>query len=187
MWCRRHTRTPQAGLAEHEICRFLLETCATVDDAIEALRMTKQYYDFVPCHYLVADPSGRSFVWEHGVTYNGEHVVWSDEAQVMTNHLLWRYPSTAELPAEAGNGWTFDRARRLGDALAAPGGLDAEQLKRRHACVRSLEPGLPVRTLWHNIYDTGAGTMEISLHLADAPTGERRTPYLTFGLDTGDR
>jgi acyl-CoA:6-aminopenicillanic acid acyl transferase len=176
--------TPQVGLAEHEICRFLLETCATVDDAVEALRLTKQYYVFVPCHYLVADPSGRSFVWEHGVTYNGEHVSWSQETQVITNHLLWCYPTIASLPAQAGNGWTFDRARKLSEALAAPGDLDAEQLKRRHARVRILEADLPVRTLWHNIYNTAARTMEISLHLADAARGEHRTPYFTFGLTT---
>ena len=65
------------------------------------------------------------------------------------------------------------------------GVLDAEQLKRSHACVRIIEPDLPVRTLWHDIHNTADRTMEISLHLSDAATGERRTPYLTFGLDTG--
>jgi hypothetical protein len=174
--------TPQAGLAEHEICRFLLETCATVDDAIEALRIARQYYVFVPCHYLVADSSGRSFVWEHGASYNGEHVTWSDETQVITNHLLWRYPSIAGLPPQAGNSQTFERARKLTDALAAPGSLDAGELKRRHAGVRILEPGVPVRTLWHSIYNTTDRTMEVSLHLADTATGERRTPYFAFGL-----
>ena len=93
------TFTPQVGLGEHEICRFLLETCATVDEAVEALRMVKQYYVFVPCHYLVADRTGLAFVWEHdGAAYNGEHVIWSADTQVVTNHLLWRYPSTADLP-----------------------------------------------------------------------------------------
>jgi hypothetical protein len=173
---------PQAGLAEHEICRFLLETCATVDDAAQALRLAKQYYVFVPCHYLVADRSGRSFVWEHGASYNDEHIVWGAGTQVVTNHLLWRYPSIAALPADAGNGWTFDRLRRLSAAVAEPGPLDAGELKRRHAGVRILEPAAPVRTLWHNVYDTAACTMEVSLYLADIPAGERRTPYLTFGL-----
>src|SRR5665811_479180 len=37
------THGPQAGLREHEICRYLLETCETVDDALEALRVAKQY------------------------------------------------------------------------------------------------------------------------------------------------
>ena len=174
--------TPQAGLAEHEICRFLLETCATVDDAIEALRLARQYYLFVPCHYLIADPSGRSLVWEHGVSYNDEHVVWSDQTQIITNHLAWNHPSIAELPADAGTSWTFDRARRLAGALDTQDDLDAGELKRRHSCVRILEPGLPVRTLWHNIYNTTARTMEISLHLADTATGERRSPYFTFGI-----
>jgi hypothetical protein len=58
------THGPQAGLGEHEICRYLLETCETVDDALEELRVAKQYYEFVPCHYLVADRVGRAFVWD---------------------------------------------------------------------------------------------------------------------------
>ncbi len=32
--------------------RMLLDTCATVEDAQEALLMTKQYYAFLPQHYL---------------------------------------------------------------------------------------------------------------------------------------
>ena len=41
-----------------------------------------------------------------------------------------------------------------------------------------------VRTLWHVVYDPATLTMQISFHLADTATGERRTAYNTFRLDT---
>ena len=44
--------------------RMLLDTCATVAQAKEALLMTKQYYYAVPVHYLIADRHGEAFVWE---------------------------------------------------------------------------------------------------------------------------
>lgn len=154
-------------------------------DAVELLRLATQYCVMVPCHYLVADRSERSFVWEHvGATYNGEHVTWSEDTRIVTNHLLWRYPSIADLPAEAGNGWTFDRARRLTEELAGPGTINADELKRRHLSVRISDANVPVRTLWHSLYDTTKRSMEISLHLTDTATGEIRTPYLSFKLTT---
>lgn len=176
------TYAPQAGLAEHEICRYLLETCATAEEAIEALRMAKQYYYFVPCHYFVCDRRGKAFVWEHTAAHNGEHIVSADGPMVVTNHLLQRYPTIAGLPVRPGNGWTFDRARRLTAALADPRPIDVQTLERRHACVRILDPDTPVRTLWHAVYDTEALTMDISFHLGDTPGGERRSPYLSLAL-----
>ena len=178
------TYSPQVGLGEHEICRYLLETCETVDDAIEALRVAKQYYEFVPCHYLVADRAGRAFVWEHSGAHNREHIVWADGPLVVTNHLLHRYRALGDLPAQPGNGATYDRARYLTAAINQPGRLDPEQLKDIHSCVRIGEPGVPVRTLWHVVYDPATLTMQISFHLADTATGERRTAYNTFRLDT---
>jgi hypothetical protein len=62
--------------------------------------------------------------------------------------------------------------------------LDPEQLKDLHACVRINEPGVPVRTLWHAVYDPATLAMNISFHLADAATGERRTPYQAFRIDS---
>jgi hypothetical protein len=177
------THGPQAGLGEHEICRYLLETCETVDDAVEALRVAKQYYEFIPCHYLVADRSGRAFVWEHSAAHNCEHIIWADGPQVVTNHLLHRYADLGDLPAESGNGATYDRARLLAAAIDQPG-THPEQLKDLHACVRIDEPDVPVRTLWHAVYDPTTLAMNISFHLADAATGERRTPYQAFRIDS---
>lgn len=173
----------QAGLAEHEVCRYLLETCETAADAAEALREAKQYYSFVPCHYLVADRAGRAFVWEYSAAHNREHIIWADGPQVVTNHLLYRHPTVASLPAEPGNGWTYDRARYLAAALDRPGPLDPGRLKARHAGIQISQPGIPVRTLWHDIYDPATLSMQISFHLGDTPDGTRRSPYRTFRLE----
>ena len=103
---------------------------------------------------------------------------------MVTNHLLHRYADLGDLPAESGNGATYNRARLLAAAIDHPGPLDPEQLKDLHACVRIDEPGEPVRTLWHAVYDPATLAMNISFHLADAATGERRTPYQAFRIDS---
>ena len=51
-----------AGLGEVQTLRMLLDTCATAEEAKEALLMTKQQYSFIPVHYLVADRHGKGFV-----------------------------------------------------------------------------------------------------------------------------
>src|SRR5205823_6714220 len=51
------------GMGVLQMLRFLLDTCGSVDEAKEALLMTKQYYEYIPVHYLIADRFGKSFVW----------------------------------------------------------------------------------------------------------------------------
>src|SRR5688500_6130701 len=53
------------GLHELQVMRFLLDTCATADEAMQALLTVKQHYMFVPCHYIVADLAGASFIYEN--------------------------------------------------------------------------------------------------------------------------
>lgn len=175
----------QAGLAEHEVCRYLLETCETADDAIEALRVAKQYYSFVPCHFLVADRAGHAFVWEYSAAHNREHIVRADGPLAVTNHLLHRYRSLAGLPAEPGNGWTYDRARKLSAVISQPAPLGPAELTAGHAAIQITEPGFGVRTLWHSIYDPAAMSMDVSFYLGDTAAGIRRSPYQTFRLQPG--
>ena len=170
----------QVGIGEHELCRYLLENCRTVDEAATALRLAKHYYSFIRCHYLVGDASGRSFVWEHSPGWNREYLLWSDDVQIVTNHLLHRHATIDDLPSEPGNGWTYDRARRLSEAIAAREVLGPDDLIDLHASVRIREPGIDVRTLWHTVIDVGARTMRSSFYLGDDGDSERRTPYQAF-------
>ena len=84
---RDPTLAPAVGLNEIQLLRYVLETCAGTAEAREALLAAKQHYMFLPCHFLVADASGDSFVWER--TANAEHLVEGrGDVQVATNHLL---------------------------------------------------------------------------------------------------
>ena len=177
------TLAPAVGLNEIQLLRFLLETCADTAEAREALLSAKQHYMFLPCHFLVADAEGDSFVWER--TANREHLVEGrGQVQVVTNHLLYDRPSIDDLPGEDGPSATYARARRLTEALAArTGPLSTEDVKATHACVHREQPGAAVRTLWHGIYDAADRSLDVSFYLGDAPAGGvRRTPYLSFGL-----
>ena len=72
---------------------------------------------FLPCHFLVADAAGDSFVCER--TANRDHLVEGGGAvQVVTNHLLHGRPSLDDLPAGDGPSATYARARRLTAAVA---------------------------------------------------------------------
>ena len=172
----------QVGIGEHEVVRFLLETCSNVTEAAAAMRLAKHYYTFVRCHYLIGDASGRSLVWEHSPGWNQEHLVWDSDVQVVTNHLLHRHPDPSDLPAEPGNGWTYDRYRSLSRAVDDPQLLTPEDLIERHAGVRIHEPDLPVRTLWHSILDVASRELRASFYLCDDGGNERRTPYHAFSL-----
>src|SRR5262249_33869737 len=61
------------GLGVLQMQRHLLDTCANVDDAKAALLSSKQYYEFLSVHYLIADRHGNAFVWEHSQAHNREY------------------------------------------------------------------------------------------------------------------
>jgi hypothetical protein len=172
------TLAPAVGLNEIQLLRFLLETCATTGEAREALLTAKQHWMFLPCHYLVADASGDSFVWER--TANREHrVEGGGQVQVVTNHLLHGRPSLDDLPDEEGPSATYARARRLSAAVADRSGpLSLEDIKAAHACVHREDPASASRTLWHGVYDAVDRSLEVSFYLGEG----RRSPYLQFWL-----
>jgi hypothetical protein len=178
------TLAPAVGLNEIQLLRFLLETCANTAEAREALLSAKQHWMFLPCHFVVADAGGDSFVWER--TANREHLVeGGGEVQVVTNHLLFGRPSLDDLPPGDGPSATYARARRLTAAIAgrsAP--LSGEEIRAAHACVHREDLGAPARTLWHGLYDAADRSLEVSFYLGDLPDGAgvRRSPYLRFAL-----
>ena len=138
---------------------------------------------FQPCHFLVADAGGDSFVWER--TANREHLVeGGGEVQVVANHLLHGRSPVDDVPAGDGPSATYARARRLTAAVAGRSGpLSGEDIKAAHACVHRNDPGGPARTLWHGIYDATDRSLEVSFYLGDdGGGGVRRSPYLQFSL-----
>jgi predicted choloylglycine hydrolase len=163
----------QVGLSEQQIIRYLLDTCATVDEAKQALLLAKQYYFFVPCHFLVADRTGRSFVWEYSAGHNREHIVEPAPHQrtVCTNHLLHRWPEGVDLPddpkLDGTAALTYHRYRTLSAAVVGPALVDRNDIRDHFAAVRFTAPVPMARTFWHAVYDLDDPSLEVSFYLRD--------------------
>ena len=179
------------GLGELQTVRLLLDTCATVEEAKETLLRTKQYYAYVPIHYLIADRFGNSFVWEYSEGHNKEYIIESPgKPLVLTNFNLSKRmdgdnPPTADL-ARA----TCRRYAYLADKLAAtPTGITDAALRDIHKNVDAAAPARadqkrpPVRTFWHAFYYPEQRRAKFSYYLRDEGDRVVRSDYLEFQLD----
>jgi acyl-CoA:6-aminopenicillanic acid acyl transferase len=199
------------GVHELQAMRLLLDTCASVDEARETLLAIKDFYQFVPVLYLVADRTGRSFVYEHTPGRNAQYVIeGTGSPQLVTNFELHRHPPGDPL-FDAALTWetnSFWRYRSLSDLIAAHGRpFTADDLKGLHAHASFPEvlqsitsdatdgsprgtgstAGADVRTLWHCVFDQQSGTVAYRFYLGDEMTADgrlqaRRSDYLTFAL-----
>ena len=177
------TGQPQVGLSEQQVVRYLLDTCATVDEARAALLLAKHYYFFTPCHFVVADRTGASFVWEHSPRRNREVIVDQDPALagrvVCTNHLLHRWPDPSALPADEGPmgtaALTYDRWRTLAGELGDGAIVDRDDIRAQFARVRFEAPIVEARTFWHALYDVDDAAAEISFFTHDEDGTSRYT------------
>jgi hypothetical protein len=176
------------GLGVLQVLRLLLDTAANVDEAKEILLSTKQYYEYVPCHFLIADRYGKSFVWEYSKFHNKEYIVESPgRPLVMTNFTLNRHmdgdhPPTAELAAAVCKRYEY-LAKKL---AAAP--ISEELLLASHRAVDAQAPVRPdakrppVRTLWHALYYPEERRVKFSYYLGETEHGIQRSEYLEFAL-----
>lgn len=202
-----HLGLPQAvGLHELQLLRLVLDTCASAAEAQEALLTAMQLYAFIPCHYLVADKAGHSFLYEMSTGRNVQHILdGNGQPQVVTNFQVHRHLTPETMPGgpPSMEHEAFWRYQTLVDRIARHGGpFTAEDLKANNACVNvlataaalgasvapeTLAAGPRARTLWHGLYDQGAGSAEYSFYLgdrtaADGRITEDRSAYLPFTL-----
>lgn len=196
------------GLHELQVLRFLLDTCATADEAKEALLTCKQYYGFSPLHYIVADKAGNSFIYETSTGRNVQYIIdGNGQPQVVTNFQLYKHPNVDQMP-KVKLSWENDafwRYQTLVERISKQNDLfTVDDIKANHASVNFMrlleemgaDPSYEgndaddrVRTLWHSLYDQQAGTAEFSFYLgekelADGTRTEYRSDYLRFALDT---
>jgi hypothetical protein len=189
-------REVTAGLAVLQSMRLLLDTCANVDEAKAALLANKHYYSFAPCHYIVADRFGKSFVWEQSYRRNQEFIIdGGGEPQITTNFMQHLHAATDELPEEPHPAGSFNRFRRLQSEIADRADeLTLEDVKTVNRCV-AIEFGEPAadqvvgRTLWHAVYVPERRELHVDFYLGEhadgaaEPTGRiRRSGYQTFTL-----
>jgi hypothetical protein len=180
---------PSVGLGVLQTLRLVLDTAANVDEAKEILLQTKQYYEFVPCHFLIADRSGRSFVWEYSSLHNKEYVIENPgKPLVMTNFTLNKHMEGDAPPTVEQAKGVCRRYIYLTERLATGGTISEELLMRTHrgvdaqAPVKATDTRPPIRTFWHALYYPEERRVKFSYYLGDTATGIRRSDYLEFKL-----
>jgi hypothetical protein len=187
----------EVGLYELNIPRFLLDNAANCEEAKELLLSAKHYYSFTPCHYIVADRHGSSFVWEYSYSSNKEYVIdGGGRPQVVTNHPLYRRQSSDGTSSEAAGLDSYERFSALSRGIESQSGTcSLDFIKRSNAEVAAQNPASPPpgrargRTLWHALYYPEERRAEIDFYLGDRPDAERtgqsrivRSGYHSFAL-----
>ena len=182
------TQGSSVGLGVLQTLRLLLDTAANVEEAKEILLQTKQYYEYIPCHFLIADRHGKSFVWEYSRFHNKEYIVENPgKPLVMTNFTLNQHmdgdrPPTSELAAKVCKRYAY-----LADKLAAAP-ISEELLRASHRAVDAQAPVRPdakrppVRTFWHALYYPETRRVKFNYYLGESQNGIRRSDYLEFAL-----
>jgi Acyl-coenzyme A:6-aminopenicillanic acid acyl-transferase len=190
------TRTPGVGLGELQTLRLLLDTCANVEEAKQALMETKQYYQFVPVHYLIADRHGKAFVWEYSASHNKEYVVESPgQPLVMTNFTLHTRLEDGKPPSPEKARPVCKRYAYLREKLATAN-LDDKTIRGFHQNVDAQMSQAadttrpPMRTFWHAFYYPEDRRVRLSYYLGEEPyPGEPRlvrqirSDYVEFKLE----
>jgi hypothetical protein len=186
-----HVGVPNAvGVHELQLMRLLLDTCATVGEAEATLLAAKDFYYFAPAQYLVADRTGRSFVYGYSSGRNVQHLVEGDgEPQIATNFELhrhrqddllfaaplipernafWRYRILSERIASHRGSFSVDDMRALSDAVSFPGLFEERVVRDEGTAAAGTDcrgsSKLRARTLWHSLYDQAAGTLGVRFY-----------------------
>ena len=188
------------GLGVLQMQRLLLDSCATVEEAKETLLLTKQCYEAVPVHYLVADRHGKAFVWEYSQAHNREYIIENPgKPLITTNFSLHRHLEGKSPPSAKKAKAICPRYCALAERLLEQSGkLTLDFIKENHRQVDMTRPSPkgsgqpPQRTLWHALYVPEERKTQISFYLRDEPDAERpdqarivRTGYLEFTLAAG--
>jgi hypothetical protein len=183
------------GLGVQHALRVLLDTCATAEEAKEALLTATHYYEFIPCHYLIADRNGKAFVWEFSKGRNQEHIFeFPGKPLITTNFSLHRHLDGKDVPNWKLSKDVCPRYCSIAERIAAEKGrLTPEFVKETQKladATRPPPPGrAPGRTLWPALYTPDQRKVQVSFYLRDEPdpkepgkTRIMRSEYLDFAL-----
>jgi predicted choloylglycine hydrolase len=189
------TSKPALGIGMHELLcmRYLLDTCKDVEQTKEALLSLKHFYIYIPCHYLIADSSGKSFIFEFSPTRDKTFITEGNGPQCITNHLVYKYDNAGSVPDELKE--SANRLEILRKAAKERGKFNIEQIKEINGRVAvppfaPQNPQVPPwRTLWHSIYDLDEGKLSVKFYLGEEPDPKdkskvilRYSPYIDFQL-----
>ena len=178
-----HPSVKGVGMYELLILRYLLEKCRNVEEAKEALLYLKHYYTFAPCHFIVADRNGKSFIFEFSSFRNSTYIVNGNGPQCVTNHPVYKYSSMNEFPEELKSKLnSYDRYQKLMNQLKGRGNFSIDEIIMINDSVANSalpleKPGVPPnRTLWHSLYDLQELNLRIKFYL-----DEKKDPSAPYG------
>jgi predicted choloylglycine hydrolase len=75
----------EVGFHEIQCVRYVLDNCKSAEEAKAALLLMKHYYTLTPCHYIVGDRFGRSFVFAFSPIRNRSLITEGKGPQYLTN------------------------------------------------------------------------------------------------------
>jgi predicted choloylglycine hydrolase len=166
----------EVGIHELMSMRYLLDNCKNVEEAKEALLSLKHYYSFIPCHYIVGDRSGKSFIFEFSPNRNRSYIIDGNGPQCVTNHLVFHHRKIDEIP-KTGPSSSLRRYKMLDESTKAKKTFSLEEIATINAQVAvppyapaSIEQA-PGRTLWYAQYDLDHLTLTVKFYL-----GEKQDP-----------
>lgn len=190
-----------SGLSVIQLPTFLMDTCATVEEAKQKILQNKFTQTFLRLHLLIADASGNATVFE--LNEDGE-LCFADrkanEPIFVTNHQLSKYPDPGTYPefdihAEHN---TYARQLIFRDAyagLSAPFKIDdvnamTDAVHCSFTDTKKAESGPLERTLSNCTCDLSKPELSVRWYLGDvkpiAGTNhmeDRMTDFYTFGFD----
>lgn len=164
-----------------QVLRFVLDNCATIEEAKIAILNNKISLTFEPAHLLIADTSGRSVTVE--INPKNMRIEFTDnqgEPQVFTNHPIYRFKDPAGFPKytpfEEDN--TFARYDKLTALVSKKKQFSVDDVMYNEMQVVArwnnpgrgmANPSIPNRTIWTDVYDQKNGTMQVKFYLKDGP------------------
>jgi predicted choloylglycine hydrolase len=166
------------GIGMHEILsmRYLLDNCKNIAEAKQAMLYLKHYYTFLPCHYIIADRNGKSFVFEFSPSRNRTFTVDGTGPQCVTNHMVSKYKTLSGVPKNnEGLKESFGRFDTLREACKQDNEFNLDEIKAINSKVASPpyasnNPAIaPNRTLWHSIYDLDEKKLSVKFYLSEEP------------------
>ncbi len=179
------------GLCETQLIRFLLERARTAEEARELLETHPQFAMWVPCHFMVADASGDSFLWSTHIAADPVRIEGHTGRPLCATNHVPEHP-LADIPQRVeseGRLARFERAvaevRGQTGRATREGIIDASRTVAADAPAGEgqYQAVSPARTLWHAIYDLKTRSLSVDFYLGEGSENEiRRSPYLEFGL-----
>jgi hypothetical protein len=183
------------GLNAPQLLHLVLDTCANADEAKVALLANKWAPGFDAVHFIIADRRGKSFVYEISGEDGSSHFTDSQgKPMILTNHAIFLYPDPQKFPAwDAKDTYnTFRHFKLLWDfAQQHQGKFTPEDvnsaLAKLYANVEraplfhpEAKP-TPKRTLFHDLFDSQALTLDVKFYLKDGPADPATgAPILLF-------